>query len=75
MKKNFGSKSSTIQTSYSNYAVDSCGSKGEYCMKGSIFPQKDRDRWAVNWYCSIHKQSFVITRYRNHFMPITHIKR
>ena len=39
--------------------------------KGSIFPQKDRGRWAVNWYCTIKKRSFVITRYNNNFMPIT----
>jgi hypothetical protein len=75
MNKDLGSKSSTIQTSYSNYAVDSCGSKGEHCMKGSIFPQKDRGRWAINWYCSIQKRSFVITKYKNHFMPITHYER
>ncbi|MGD9361985.1 MAG: tyrosine-type recombinase/integrase [Desulfobacterales bacterium] len=46
-------------------------SEGGLCMKGSIFPQKDRGRWAVNWYCSLNKRSFVITRYRNHFMPIS----
>jgi hypothetical protein len=50
-------------------------SEGGLCMKGSIFPQKDRGRWAVNWYCAINKRSFVITRYRNHFMPITYYKR
>ena len=44
-------------------------------MKGSIFPQKDRNRWAVNWYCSLNRRSYTITRYRNYFMPITCYKR
>ena len=44
-------------------------------MKGSIFPQKDRGRWAVNWYCTLKKRSFVITRYRNYFMPIIQYSR
>lgn len=41
------------------------------CMKGSIFPQRDRGRWAVNWYCSLKKRSYVITRYKGNFMPIS----
>jgi hypothetical protein len=44
------------------------------CVKGSIFPQKDRGRWAVNWYCTLKKRSFVITKRKNHFMPITRYK-
>jgi integrase len=75
MKKNFSSNLSTIQTSYPNNAEDFCGSKEKRIMKGSIFPQRDRGRWAVNWYCTIQKRSFVITRYQNNFMPITQFKR
>ena len=49
-------------------------SEGGDCLKGLIFPQKDRARWAVNWYCTLKKRSFVITKRRNHFMPITRYK-
>ena len=61
------------QTLISNFTNQDCNTQSEIgtCMKGSIFPQKDRNRWAVNWYCSLNKRSYTITRYRNHFMPIT----
>ena len=38
---------------------------------GSIFPQRDWGRLAVNWYCSLEKRSFVITRYNKLLIPIT----
>lgn len=70
--KNLGNETvgQTITSNPTHQTFNSESTNG-ICMKGSIFPQKDRNRWAVNWYCSLNKRSFVITRYRNHFMPIT----
>ena len=40
------------------------GLKNGLCMKGSIVYQKDRGRWAVNWYEDLyHKRNYTITRY------------
>lgn len=54
---------------------NSVGSGIDVSTKGSVFPQKDRGRWAVSWYCSIRKRPYTITRYRDHFMPITCYKK
>ena len=35
-------------------------------MKGSVFYQKDRERWAVSWYYK--GRSYTITRYKGELM-------
>ncbi len=44
------------------------GRESKVCMKGSIFFQKDRGRWAVSWYCQLTKRNYTITRYKGEFM-------
>ena len=36
---------------------------------GSIILHKDRARHAVSWWCGFDKRTYVITRYKNQFMP------
>ena len=40
--------------------------KGGICMKGSVFYQKDRERWAVSFY--YRGKPHVITRYKGEFI-------
>ena len=40
----------------------------EVCMKGSVFFQRDRGRWAVSWPRQGARGSHVITRYKGEFM-------
>lgn len=42
-------------------------------MKGSIFFQHDRLRWAVCWYHT--GRPYTITRYRGQLLPATHFKK
>jgi integrase len=44
------------------------GKESNICMKGSIFFQKDRGRWAVSWYCQLTNRNYTITRYKGEFM-------
>jgi hypothetical protein len=37
-------------------------------MKGSIFFQPDRGKWAIAWYCALSNKNFTITRYKGEFM-------
>lgn len=37
-------------------------------MKGSVFFQRDRGRWAVSWPRQGARGSHVITRYKGEFM-------
>ena len=39
---------------------------GGICMKGSIFFQKDRKRYAISWYQD--GKNHIVTRYKNEFM-------
>lgn len=38
------------------------------CVNGSIYYQKDRGRYAINWYCTLAKRSYGIYRYKGEFM-------
>jgi integrase len=71
MEKNVNGKVTQTINPKSQKISSSTSSEKVTCMKGSIFPQKDRGRWAVSWYCSLEKRSYVITRYNDHFMHIT----
>jgi hypothetical protein len=71
MKDNGNEKVTQTYNPNSHKISSSASSERVICMKGSIFPQKDRGRWAVGWHCSLAKRSYVITRYNDHFMHIT----
>jgi hypothetical protein len=38
------------------------------CVKGSIFFQPDRGKWAIAWHCALSNKNFTITRYKGEFM-------
>ena len=57
MKNNGKEKVTQTINPKSQKVSSSTSSEKVTCMKGSIFPQKDRGRWAVSWYCSLEKRS------------------